>query len=236
MMERQEDLELDLYRLVAALLRRSWWLLLAGILGAGLALGGTWLLGEPEYQASVMFYVNNTAPEGEGVSSGDLTTSRNLVDSFIVLLTTRDALTEVMEYSGAEHSQEELTQMLSASAVNSTEFFRITVTGKDPGEVWAIARAIGVLLPRRIAGVIRGTTATLVEDAALPEKPVGPAYETNALTGLCIGFLLAMGQVILGEYLADRKRRYEAEAAARRRKAICAGSGKFLRSYERPAK
>lgn len=208
-MEEREAAELNLYRLMTALLRRWWCILLAGVLGACGMLTATLLLAEPEYQASVMFYVNNTIPEGEGVSSGDLTTSRNLVDSFIVLLTTRDALSEVMLYSGSSYSQEELTGMLSASAVNDTEFFRITVTGRDPVEAWKIAHSIGILLPGRIATVIQGTTATLVEDAEVPEKPAGPNYVENTVIGFAAGILAALGWLVLREYLKNLKRQYD---------------------------
>ena len=45
-----------------------------------------------------------------------MTTSRNLVDSYIVILNTRETLTDVADYAEVDRSYKEMKEMIVASA------------------------------------------------------------------------------------------------------------------------
>ena len=101
------------------------------------------------------------------ISSGDLSTSRNLVDSYIVILNTRETLVDVIDYAGVARTYKEVRNMLSSSAVNETEIFRVVVKSPDPQEAEKIANAIAYILPNRIKNIIDGTSAKVVEAAVV---------------------------------------------------------------------
>ena len=88
--ENNDEIEIDLKRVFEAIWHRMWLVILSIILCASIAFGITKYLITPLYQSSAMFYVNNNAVSlGDtsfSISSGDITASKSLVDSYIVIL------------------------------------------------------------------------------------------------------------------------------------------------------
>ena len=196
-----EDIEIDLSRVFRAVTSRAWLVAIIAILCAALAFAGTFFLITPKYQSSAMFYVNNSnlslGDTSLSISSGDLSTSRNLVDSYIVILNTRETLVDVVDYAGVPYSYSALRGMIAAEAVNETELFRVTVTSTDPQEAERIANAIAYILPKRIGTIIDGTSARVADAAVVPSSPSSPSYTTNTVLGFLIGFVLSVGLIAL---------------------------------------
>jgi len=199
----KDTLEIDFTKLLGALWQKVWAIMLTAVLGAVVAFGITFFLITPQYKASAMFYVNNSSlsvgDASFSISSGDLSTSRNLVDSYIVILTTRETLLDVVDYAGVNRSFDEMKDMISAASVNETEIFRVSVTSPDPKEAEQIAGAIAHVLPKRISTIIDGTSAKVVDSAVLPASPSSPSYPKNIVIGFLLGFVFAAGMVVLRE-------------------------------------
>ena len=70
------EIELDLGRIIHAVLDRAWLVVLVSILCAVIAIVGTFFLITPEYKASAMFYVNNNS-----ISVGEASLSISSVGS-----------------------------------------------------------------------------------------------------------------------------------------------------------
>ena len=198
-----EEIELDLSRLFRAVMNRIWLITVVSVLCAVLAFVGTFFLITPQYQSSAMFYVNNNSfsvgDTSLSISSGDLVTSRNLVDSYIVILKTRETLNDVRDYVGSDRSYSELKSMITAGAVDETEIFRVTVTSPDPNEAERLANAIAYILPKRIGTLIDGTSAKVVDAAVVPSGPSSPSYSKNTVIGFILGFMVMVGMVALRE-------------------------------------
>jgi capsular exopolysaccharide synthesis family protein len=201
--KKHDEVEIDLGRLFRALLSRAWMIAIVSVLCTVLTVVGTILFITPKYESAAMFYVNNSnlsfGDTSVSISSGDLSTSRNLVDSYIVILNTRETLNDVIDYAGVPYTYRELQKMISAKAVNETEIFRVTVTNPDPLEAEKIANAIAYILPKRISTIIDGTSAKVVDAAIVPSSPSSPSYTSNALLGFLIGFVLVVGIIALRE-------------------------------------
>lgn len=195
--------EIDLPRLASALAKKRWLISLVSVLGAAIMLVGTLVLVPPQYESAAMFYVNNGTPaagDASGsISSGDLVTSRSLVDSYIVILETRESLQNVIDYAGVNLTYDRLKKMITASAVNDTEFFQVVVTGSDPHEAEKLANAIAYVLPQRISGILGGTSAKVVDTAVAAASPSAPNYFRNTLLGFVMGLAAAVGSVLLRE-------------------------------------
>lgn len=192
--------EIDVGRVIRAVLDHAWLVCLVTVLCAVITLVGTYFLITPQYQASAKFYVNNkTGDSGSNLSSGDLSTSRNLVDSYMVILNTKETILDVIEYSQSSLTFEDVKDMIEAKAVNETEIFEVIITSTDPNEALRIADAISKVLPERISTIIDGTSAKVVETAILPEEPSSPSYPLNAVVGALIGFMLVVTVIVLRE-------------------------------------
>ena len=198
-----DEIEIDIGRIFHSVMERIWWVIIVSVLCAAMVFGYTYYCVTPQYQSSAMFYVNNNSfsvgDAALSITSGDLVTSRGLVDSYIVILKTRETLNEVIDYAGVDLTYGEVSGMITAAAVNETEIFRVTVTNPDPQEAEKIANAIAYILPKRIGNIIDGTSAKIVDSAVVPAGPSSPSYTKNGVIGFLIGFLLCAGSIALKE-------------------------------------
>ena len=213
MIEKNNDeIEIDLLELLRVLLHRWWVILLSAIVCGALAFGYTFLLIDPLYQSSALMYVNNSdisvGSTSFSISSSDLTAAQKLVDTYVVILKSRTALDEVTEQAGLDYTYEDLKDMISAAAVNSTEVFEITVTSKDPQEAEKIANTIARVLPDKISDIVVGSDVRIVDYAVVPSHRSSPSYTRNIAIGILLGIILSAGLLII-IYLFDENIRSE---------------------------
>ncbi len=208
-----EFAEVNIKRLLDALLGKVWAILLASVLGASIVLAITYLFITPKYESSAMFYVNNSSISvGEAslsIDSSDITASKSLVNTYIVILNTRETLNDVIDYAGVSRRYSEVQDMISADAVDDTEVFRVVVTSEDREEANKIANAIAYILPKRISSIVEGTSAKIVESAIVAARPSSPSYVMNTLIGFLLGFVLAAGMIVVQEMLDTTIRKEE---------------------------
>ena len=201
--KQNEEVEIDLKRLFDAVWNRIWIVVLATVLAGALAFVGTLLFITPKYQSSAMFYVNNGSLSignaSLSLSAGDISASRGLVDTYIVILQTRETLVDVIDYSGVDITVGELRGMITAAAVDDTEIFRVTVTHPDPETAEVLANAVAHILPKRIDRIIESTSAQVVDTAIVPTAPSSPDYTKNAVIGLLAGLLVTVVIIVLRE-------------------------------------
>lgn len=201
--QQNEMSEINVTRIIRTVLNKAWLVAIIAVLCAVLTFAGTFFFITPQYESTAVFYVNNSnlslGDTSLSISSGDLTTSRNLVDSYIVILNTRETLVDVIDYAGASRTYKELQEMITAEAVNETELFQVTVTSPDPNEAERLANAIAYILPKRIGTIIDGTSARVADAAIVPNQPSSPSYTKNTIIGFLLGFVLTVGVIALRE-------------------------------------
>ena len=197
------EFEIDVRRVMDAVVHRAWIIGVVAVLCAVLVFIGTFLFVTPLYESSAVFYVNNNAlsvgDASFSLTTGDISAAKSLVDSYIVILNTRTTLNDVIDYADVDRSYEELKGMISAAAVNDTEIFEIVITSADPFEAERIANAIAYILPKRISSIIDGTSAKIVDSAVVASRPSAPNYVTNTLIGFVVGLILTIVAIVLRE-------------------------------------
>lgn len=207
----EDVIELDLPRLFRSLLRGSWMMAVCGVLGALAVFLSAFFFVAPRYESAVTFYVRNSI-SGEvplsNLSAGDISASRVLVDTYIVILDAQQTLQAVIDGADLDLNCKELREMIRAEAVDETEVFRVCVTGTDPTQVQEIAQVISEVLPRRIEEILEGATAKVVDEARVPEDPAFPQYGMCALIGFLAGVGLSAAALLLWE-LTDSTIRQE---------------------------
>ena len=213
MIHKEEELEIDLQQIFCVLLSKAWLIGLVGVICAVLTFLGTLLFITPTYKSSAMFYVNNNSMSlgdvASSITSADISASRGLVKSYIVILNTRETLNDVIDYAELDRTYGELKGMISAEAVDATEIFRVTVTSPNAKEAETIANAIAYILPKRITSIIDGTSAKVVESAVKSARPSSPSYTKNVMVGLLLGMALSSGFVVLKTILDTTIRKEE---------------------------
>lgn len=201
--ERNDEIEIDVQRILSAIWRKAWLVAVAAVVCAVIAFTWTQYFITPLYKSSAMFYVNNNSVSvGDmalSITSSDISASRYLVNSYIVILKTRESLNDVIDYAGVNRSYSELRGMIEAAPVESTEIFEVVVTSPDPYEAEKIADAISYILPKRITSIIEGTSAKIVDSAVVASRPSSPNRTTNTLIGFAVGFVGVIAFIVLRE-------------------------------------
>lgn len=200
---RAQETEVEARQLMSALWRGKWLIALVAIFSAAVSYFWSYYLITPLYQSSAMFYVNNSAvtfgnAEAD-ISAGDILAAKSLINSYIVILQTRESLNEVIELAEVSRTCEELGDMITPASVDETEVFEVIVTSEDPYEAERIAHAITEILPTRISDIIEGTSARIVDTAVLASKPSSPNCVGNAIIGFLLGASISASVIILRE-------------------------------------
>lgn len=201
MRETRENLEIDLKRIAVVLLGNAWIILVVGALLAAMAFGYAWFFISPTYSASVQLYVNNNYPDSPGYSSSQLTAAQYLANTYMVMVKSRNVLNDVAEVTGLGYSYPQLRGMISASAVNETEIFQITVTCGNYQHATVIANAIADVLPDKLTAIVDASSVRVVDYAVENPVPVGPVYMNYALIGALLGCGLTALIVIIMELM-----------------------------------
>ncbi len=193
-MEEREEFLIDLGGLLKVLFQKSGILALSALLGALAVLVGTFLLAAPQYQSTVMIYVNTTQ------------SAKDLADSFDVIVKMRETLMEVIRQTEIDTNHDALQKRIEVVSVKQTDFFQITVSGPDPYESQRIAEAIGQLLPDRVAQIMEGTSVKVVGQPIPAARPSSPSYPNSALAGGAMGLLLGIGTVLWMHFFPLKKK------------------------------
>ena len=201
--DKKAGVEINLQKLFSALLNKMWLIVLVAVVMAVVTFLGTYFFVTPQYQSSAMFYVNNSSfsmgDASFSITSSDITASKSLVKSYIVILRTRQTMDDIIDYTGVDRTYSELLNMVSAEAVDSTEIFKVVVESPDPQEAKEIADAFSYILPKRISSIIEGTSAKVVDTPKVPANPSSPSYTTNAIIGFLVGLALTVSVIALME-------------------------------------
>lgn len=202
MNENTEAREIDILQMALALVKKWWVIAVATVLAGIIAFGYTRLGITPKYEATAMFYVNNSSISGK-LSLADLNAAEKSVKSYCTILETRLSLEEVIREGNFNYTYEQLKKMIGSQAVDGTEIFSVTVTSSDPQEACDIANTIASVLPQKVADVIDGTKVKVVDYAVVPQTKSSPSIPKNTVLGMLVGFVLSAGVIILLEIFND---------------------------------
>jgi capsular polysaccharide biosynthesis protein len=200
--------EIDLMELAFALWKKAWLLAICAILGAALALGYTYNFVTPLYKASVTIYVNNGTEQVAGgsdyISATNLTASQKLVTTYVNILQSNKVLNKVIKQAKLDIDPETLRNMITASSVDDTEMFEVSVSSPYPELSAQLANVIAKVAPDEIAEIIDGSSTKIIDYADIPENPYTPSYKKNTMMGFMLGFVLAAAYVCLATLLDKR--------------------------------
>lgn len=207
-MNNEDDvIEIDLLHILELLLSKLWIIILSAMVVGAACFSYAYFLVTPKYESSAMFYVNNNnlniGSTSLSISSSDISASQSLVDTYIVILKTRNTLNSVIKKADLKYSYEELNKMVSASAVNSTEIFKVTVTSIDPKEASIIANTVAEVLPDKISEIVTGSGAKVVDYAVVDSRKVSPSITKYTAIGGLAGAFLACLIIVLRDFFDD---------------------------------
>ena len=211
-MEQKQEDTIDLLKLFNILLNKLWLMIIVAFVFAVVSFAVTKTMIKPEYQATSKLYVYNKSDFGSSgaVSSSDISTSKVLVNTYIVVLQSDSVLGQVVdtiaEYQGREgfeflgidpYTTKQLRGMISAGSINNTESFSVTVTAHDPYEAKFINDAILYFLPDEIIRVVKAGAVEIIDKANIPVDPSSPSIVKNTILGGFVGGVITAAIIVV---------------------------------------
>lgn len=192
--------ELDLRVLLVDLLRsaaRFWWLeVLLVLLCAGALCLRTHQTYSPQYRAEASFTVYVTNPLQAGIQSYNSATAEQMAKTFPYILTS-SALTDLVR----EELGVAAIPGISASTVENTNIFTLSVTSSDPQLAYDVLKAVITYYPQVAEYVVGPTQMTLLDESGVPTQPINfPNYRGMALRGAMLGTVIWVMVLLLASF------------------------------------
>lgn len=161
-------------------------LILAMLGAAGLSFW-TYYRFVPSYSASATFTVN--VDVGSSADSYNKATANQLAATFPNILTSSSLSKVVCNDLGVDY----LSANISASVVEDTNLFTITVTDNDPQKAYDVLQSVITNYPKVAKFVIGSTQLSLLDTSAISTMPNNvPNYTKKAIMGTAAGFMLGL--------------------------------------------
>jgi len=197
--------QISIVDIVDMLLRR-WWLIVVSAITIGvIAFMYTSLFIDPMYRSEGALFVNSTQNQISGeVTTGALAASQKLVTTYAEILQRRTFLEQVVQDLDNKYTVAQIKNMLKMGAANETEILEITVTGKDPHDVYLIARSVLRHAPDELIRVVEAGSVKILDNAKENKTPISPNIRNNTLIGILVGILLGALIAVLLELFDTR--------------------------------
>lgn len=191
----EDEMEIDLKELLFAFKKKLWLILLAAIIGSGIAGAFSALVMKPQYTSSSMLYV--LSKETTLTSLADLQIGTQLTNDYRVLVSSRPVLEVVIEELGLDMSYETLTGKLAISNPADTRILTLTVTDGDPVMAKTIVDAITDRVSEYIGDIMEMEAPKVIEYGQVSMNPVSPNIMRNTAVGGMLGIVLVCGIVTI---------------------------------------
>ncbi|HEM4709027.1 TPA: capsular biosynthesis protein CpsC [Streptococcus suis] len=203
--QEMNTIEIDILLLLKTIWRKKFFILLMGLLGAGLAFAYGSFLVTPQYESTTRIYVvGRHAEAGAGLTNQDLQAGSYLVKDYKEIILSQDVLMQVATELNLNGN---LKEKVSVSIPVDTRIVSISVRDADPNEAARIANSLRTFASHKIIEVTKVSDVTTLEEAVPAEDPSTPNTKRNILLGLLAGSILVTGLVLVMEILDDRVKR-----------------------------
>ena len=205
---REEEDTISITRLLQAVWKRILWVIAAVVIAVAASAIITQFFITPQYQASCWLFVNTFSSDSSytqnQISATQLQAATQLANTYIQMLRSETVLNDVSGELGGAYSPQQLSQMISASAITDTQILVITVTHPDPEQAAQIANAVAQVAPASIQSFVEGSSVTVPQYASVPTAPSSPSMSRNLLIGFLVGLVVGVGAALVAYFLDTR--------------------------------
>ena len=197
--------QISIVDIIDMLLRRWWLIVVSAIIIGAVTFTYTLIFIDPMYKSEGALYVNSSQNQISGeVTTSTITASQKLVTTYAEILQRRTFLEQIVQDMGNKYTSEQIKKMLKMGSANETEILEISVTGKDPHDVYLIARSILQHAPDELIRVVEAGSVKILDNAKENKNPISPNIRNNTLIGLLVGILLGALIAVLLELFDTR--------------------------------
>lgn len=181
-----------------------WVILLVVAVFTGVAVGNA-LTQSPVYESSIKMLVGEK--QGLTATPQDAMALQDLTLTMAEGIQSHRVAEAVIERLGLQVSPQYLLGNLQVEALPETLFIEVSYTDPDPEKAKRVVEAVGSEFSEQILEVRADNsiiTATVWDQATLPEAPVNPNPARTGFLAFVLGAILGVGLALLLEHLDDR--------------------------------
>ena len=195
------------------LLRRIWSqkliIVLTTLVFTAGALMYSLFIATPKYNSTTRVYVVNQKKDNQAITTQDVQLGTLLVKDYKEIILSNSVMSDVVAKNKLQITPGELAKKISVDAPKDTRIISITVTDKDPQKARDLANAVREVSADKIKEVTKIEDVTTLEQAEAALTPSSPNVFKNSVLAALLGFILAVGGVVLIELMDDRIKRPE---------------------------
>lgn len=200
----QRERSIDLTRLVKAVAKRLWLIVIVSVLCGIVVFAGAKMFMTPMYRSSFTAYVNNRTDSQNTTTSADLTASIGLTYVYQEIVLSRSVLMTAAEQCGLDYKYESLKGRVSFELAATSAYITVSVSSADPEEAVQLAQAIARVAPEQVSRVVENSSMRIVDDPVKPERAYAPNCRRLAALGAIGMFVLLTAVVVLVDIVSDK--------------------------------
>lgn len=197
-----EEEEIDLIEIFYAVLSRWAIILLTTVVLGTLGYCYGRFLVTPQYASTSALYVLSKSTSI--TSMADIQVGANLTNDYMIVVTGRPVLEQVIENLGLEETYDALVEKVSVKNETNTRILKITVSDSDITKAKRIADEIAEVSSAFISEKMDQDPPTIIQYGYTDTRPVSTSPNKFALIAAMIGFVLSVGLAILMYLLNDK--------------------------------
>lgn len=199
--ENNDEIEIDLKDLFLEILSFWKWILLALILGAGIAYCISRFLMVPQYESTAQFYVLSKSMSI--TSLADIQTGTSLTNDYMVIVEGRPVLEQVITNLGLDETYGSLKKKVTLNNPSNSRILEITVRDADPAMAKKTADEIARVSTAFIQQKMKQDAPSIIQKGYTDGEPVSPNTFKNTAIGGILGMFLAVAVVVISYLFND---------------------------------
>jgi capsular polysaccharide biosynthesis protein len=195
---------IDLLKLLRLFRRKFWIIFLSTVLGLLISGAITYFYIPKQYSANVLLYIWQDNDDGQtnNLTINDLNMFAQLVNDYQVLVKSRLVTQRVAEQMLLGPDQAEtLGSRITVATKANTRHITITAVDLDPQISAIIANTVASVFSTAVVEKMGAANVQIIDLAVVPTEPSSPNLKLNIALGALIGIFLAVGLILLTEFL-----------------------------------
>ena len=197
----RDEIEIDLVELFFELLKYWKQIAASTVLVAIIALLISKFLMTPMYESTSELYVLSKSTSITSLT--DIQMGTNLTNDYIVVVTERTVLEQVIRNLSLSMDYKDLGDEISVNNPSNSRILQITVKDANPELAKAIADELADVSAAFIAEKMDQDPPSIISYGYQDGKPVSPSIFKNTIIGALLGFVLAAAVIVLAYMFND---------------------------------
>ena len=158
---------------------------------------------DQRYEASVNMIVNARTDVNAAVTSDDISSAQNLVDTYAIIVKSNTVLNQVIDELGLDMRYEELYDCVTVAPINNTQVMKIAARSEDPELARRIVDSITRIAPDIVKDAVEAGSCKVVSQVYVGDDPISPDVQKNTVLAGLLGLLLCVAIIVLREIRND---------------------------------